>query len=136
MFILKGCPDCGGDLTWDDEDKEWVCFFGHRHSQKKMEHLKRLREAEQRQKAMINPADLLPIPPKPDVGRGGGTKNLIHQYYEANKEQIIADSKLLTCREFLERWGMGSGTWAFIRRRWGLPLRRYRRRLPVWGIAD
>ena len=25
-MMLKGCPKCGGDLHWDDADREWVCL--------------------------------------------------------------------------------------------------------------
>jgi hypothetical protein len=31
MMRLKGCEDCGGDLNWDELEKEWVCLqSGHR----------------------------------------------------------------------------------------------------------
>jgi len=136
MYILKGCPDCGGDLEWSDDEESWVCIQGaHRHSQRKMENLKRREENRQKSKAIDFPfyepspdelraiytpetVSLLPVPSKPS------NKKAVYSFNEAHRIRIIAEAFAYGEVKAMRRWGIRKGHWPRIKRRWGLPLGR------------
>jgi ribosomal protein S27AE len=72
---------------------------------------------------------LLEIPPKPNmtgVSRGM-QKELIHEYYEANKENILLDLSLMERKVVCEKWGITQGVMTPLLRRWGYPTRGYKK---------
>ncbi len=60
---------------------------------------------------------LAPVPPKPATG--------ISDYYERNKELIIADLKTMSQAALLKHWGMSSKTLWRLKKEWGLSAKRH-----------
>lgn len=44
------------------------------------------------------------------------------EYYENNKDEIIADSEKMSAADLRTRWYMGEKMWIKLRRLWGLPI--------------
>jgi hypothetical protein len=125
-MILKACSKYGGDLLWDEDEQEWCCIqAGHRFSQEEME--EKINKAAEERRAR----ELPPVPPAPELhGRRGGRKNLLAEYYEQNKERIIADIKTIGETATRKRWWILPHHWTTLKRRWGLPVnKRGRKRL-------
>lgn len=61
-----------------------------------------------------------PIPPKPDLtGLSKYPRNIkLHEYYEANKDAIIVDFRMLGLRPMLRKWEMSESGWRTIGKRW------------------
>lgn len=117
-MLLKACPKCGGDCQWDDDEKEYYCIqAGHRFS---LDQMKEIVEAANKKK---REREAPPAPPAPKLhGRRGGRKNPLTEYYEQNKEPIIADTKTLGETATRKKWGIKSGMWTTLKKRWGLPI--------------
>ena len=127
---LKSCSRCGGDCfpEEDEHGKRWVCLQCGNDAVDIPE-----RQKEDVMPTKVNISELdkqtimkLPVPPKPDVvgkNKRQGTM-LMHDYYEANKEQILAEREVIGDLAVRKRWGILSGTYSGLRRRWGLPMGR------------
>jgi hypothetical protein len=63
---------------------------------------------------------LAPVPPKPDTS--GLTllerNNALHDYYEANKPQILHELDLVGEEQTIKRWGFSATGWKHARHRW------------------
>ena len=124
MYILKGCPNCGGDLEWSSDEEMWVCIQGaRRFTQKQMEYLKRQDEARQRAEEIPLTVDLSPVPPRPIDGLlKRGVNSPMHGYWEDNRALIIPEAKTYGERATCKRWNISSAQWTTLKKRWGLPL--------------
>lgn len=118
--LFKACPGCGGDLHWDEGDKEWCCLQGgHRYTQKEA------REIVERAHLARQPEPILlpPVPPKPIVGLDRrGQNSPMHNYYERNRKQLTFEALTYGERVTIKRWGLSGGQWTTLKYRWGLPI--------------
>lgn len=62
------------------------------------------------------------VPPKPQNIR------LRKQYYDDNRQSIIADTDELGRKRTMEKWDIGNATWGHLMDRWDMPKRKYNRR--------
>lgn len=116
MLRTKTCPKCGGDCEFRDDEGDWACIqCAKRVSKQEMKEI-----LENKNKWSI----AMPVPLKPDVtGKGKKEYNwLIHDYYEENKEHILAEIEILGETATRKRWNINSGTWTGLKKRWGLPI--------------
>ena len=56
-----------------------------------------------------------PVPPRPKK------RKLLRQYYEQNREAILADYNSMTLLPFYKRWGISSNMWVELKREWEIP---------------
>jgi len=114
MLLTKACLKCGGDCTWDEDDKEWQCIQGGHHFTWK-------------DGAIFLP----PIPARPELKgklltRKGRLsfkgREVMRSLYDDNREQITFEIGEFGQADTRERWGIAPSTWVKIRQRWGLPI--------------
>ncbi len=133
-MLTNACPHCGGDVSFEEDEYNlgsYKCFQCGRATT--LEAIRKARAArrfaaEERRKQMAIEAELktkaevlnqvTDVPPKP-VGRLA-----VHAYFEANKERILSDYKLLGYTETRRRWGLSSGFITRMLRDAGLGKRR------------
>ncbi len=128
-FKLIECPNCGKQIESDFSPGEKCYWCGNviRPLNTVKETSREVTEMSENvsKTAENSPAD--PIPPKPDTtGLNPRQRNsLIHDYYEENKERILAEFNLLPPEEqelatnsMTKRWEIGSSAWSVIRARW------------------
>ena len=57
-----------------------------------------------------------------------------HAYYEKHRPEIVADIETLGGFQTRQKWGIPTGSWYNIRRRWHGPIRKKQiRQLPPWN---
>ena len=63
-----------------------------------------------------------------------GTLMQRHAYYEKHREEILADIEGMGGFKARQKWGIPTGSWYNIRRRWHGPIRKRQiRQLPPWN---
>ena len=115
--ISKGKCQCGA-----------VGYFTNVYNRDNIQRVAALNTKElQKEKEMVievkHPEPLPLVPPKPS-GR-----NAVHQYYEQNKEQLLAKIKQHGSHTTRLRWGINSSTMVCLRQRWGLLVRSHKPRV-------
>ena len=103
MSWYVNCANCGHQVMIDGPEDR--CYFCGKNASKK-EVIMAEKEGTVEEKA---------IPPKPRK------RKKLWEYYEQNKEAMIADYQSMRVSSFFKKWGLGSLTWQKLREKWEVP---------------
>ena len=51
------------------------------------------------------------------------------KWYDRHKKEILADYKLISDKEIADKWSMSVSTFRYLRKRWGIPYKKTRKRV-------
>ena len=113
MILEKACPICGGDVYSEDwkYGTDYECVqAGHTVSE---EHIKDViaERAKAREEAAVLDEAARKEVKVGTKGKRGGAMKVKHEFYEANKLQIINDFLQAGKKQMLSNWGMSDTGW-------------------------
>ncbi len=101
MSWYVNCANCGKEVLIDGPRDR--CYFCGKNASKK-EVIMAEKEVEERV-----------VPPKPK------NRRKLKEYWEKNKEAMVADYLSMRVSSFLKKWGISSLTWQKLKKKWGVP---------------
>lgn len=103
MSWYVNCANCGKEVLIDGPEDRCL-FCGKNASKKEVIMAEKEAGVEER----------VAVPPKPRK------RNKLWEYYEQNKEAMIADHRSMTVISFFGRWHVTASTWGKLKKQWGV----------------
>ena len=113
-LCLVDCANCGQQTMIDLDRPEDTCLFCGKNAREK-EVIMVEKEAAEEAAEAVQSYNKGPVPPRPKK------RKKWPEYYEENKEAIIADYHSMTVRAFFKRWSLGTTTWPKLKEKWEVP---------------
>lgn len=101
-YFLIECANCGHQTMVDLDTEGDTCLFCGKDARKKEVIMQDNKRSE-------------PVPTKPK------NRKKLKDYWEKNKEAMVADYLSMRVSSFFRKWGISSKTWQGLREKWEIP---------------